>query len=384
MKSLTPYNCQNINQDDINSVIKVLKSSLITQGEEVLKFEKKISDYVKSKYALTFNSATSALQVALLSLNVKKNDIIWTSVNTFVATANAATCLGAKVDFIDINLKDYNLDIDLLEKKLKNSKNNNLPKVVIPVHFAGYPSNMKKLFKLSKIYNFKIIEDASHALGSYHDLNKVGSCKYSDICIFSLHAVKMITTGEGGILSTNNKNSFELAQSLRSHGITRNIKKFKKKIFHKWYYEQQHLGFNYRLTDFQAALGSSQLSRLDFFVKKRNDLANIYFSNLKCAGVLLPKYEEYIKSSFHLFVVRFENKKKRDGVFEFLRKKNIICNFHYIPIYLHPYYQKMNFKKNYCPKSELYFDTALSLPLFVNLKKNKILEICNFIKKFIN
>ena len=346
--------------------------------------KKKISDYVKSKYALTFNSATSALQVALLSLNVKKNDIIWTSVNTFVATANAATCLGAKVDFIDINLKDYNLDIDLLEKKLKNSKNNNLPKVVIPVHFAGYPSNMKKLFKLSKIYNFKIIEDASHALGSYHDLNKVGSCKYSDICIFSLHAVKMITTGEGGILSTNNKNSFELAQSLRSHGITRNIKKFKKKIFHKWYYEQQHLGFNYRLTDFQAALGSSQLSRLDFFVKKRNDLANIYFSNLKCAGVLLPKYEEYIKSSFHLFVVRFENKKKRDGVFEFLRKKNIICNFHYIPIYLHPYYQKMNFKKNYCPKSELYFDTALSLPLFVNLKKNKILEICNFIKKFIN
>lgn len=374
-----PYNSQNINSKDIANVVKVLRSNFITQGKETLKFENKLSKLVKSKYAVTTNSATSALLISLLSLGVKKGDAVWTVPITFAATSNAILNAGGLVDFVDIDLKNYNIDFKKLEEKIINTKISLRPKIVIPIHFAGNPYNMKELFLLSKKYNFKIIEDASHALGGKYKDTFIGSCKFSDITVFSTHAVKMITTGEGGVITTNKKNIYEKSMLLRSHGIVKDIKKMIKKRNPSFYYEQHDLGFNFRMTDFQAALGLSQLNRLKQFVKRRNLIAKNYNNWLISNNIEHPKIDNDNLSSFHLYVVLFRNKYTRDKVYNFLKKNHIYSNLHYIPVYLHPYYRKLGFNKNYCMKSEAYYQRALSLPIFVNLKENQQKKICKLI-----
>ena len=279
---IIPYNRQHIDTSDIKLVNKVLKSNLITQGPNVGKFEKAIAKRVKSKYAVASNSATSSLHLACMAIGLKKGDWLWTSPNSFVASSNCGLLCGAKIDFIDINPRTYNLDVDRLEKKLvKAKKSKKLPKVVVPVHFAGLPCEMKKIFELSKKYKFKIIEDASHALGAKYNSEDIGNCKYSDIAVFSFHPIKMITTIEGGVATTNNQKYADQMSKLRTHGIVKEKFKMKRKKEGNWYYEQNDLGLNYRMNDVQAALGLSQLKKLNKFLKKRREIAKLYIKKLK-------------------------------------------------------------------------------------------------------
>ena len=385
---MIPYSKQLILNKDIQEVVKVLRSDFLTQGPMVKKFENKISNYVKSKYAVAVNSATSALHLSCLALGLKKNDIVWTSTNTFVSTANCALLCGAKVDFIDIDLEDYNLCIESLKNKLKiANKTNKLPKIIIPVHFAGRPCKMKEIFKLSKKYGFKIIEDSSHALGSEIYGQKIGSCKYSDLCVFSFHPVKNITTGEGGMVTTNNKVYSEKIEMLRTHGITKNKKIFKLKNPPPWHFEQLNLGLNYRMSDIAAALGISQLKSLKYFLRSRNKIAKFYDKKLNSYKLFLPKKDKTIKNAFHLYPIRTKGKNKRITrlrLFNYLRKKDIYVNIHYIPVHYHPYYKKIGFRKNDYPKMKSYYDSVLSLPVYPGLKENKISKIINYIKKILN
>ena len=318
-----------------------------------------------------------------MALGVKQGDYVWTSSNTFVASANCALLCGAKIDLIDIELNNYNLDVIKLEQKLiKAKKEDRLPKVIIPVHFAGYPCDMKKIFDLSKKFKFKIIEDASHALGSIYEKNKIGNCKFSEATIFSFHPVKIITTGEGGAITTNNNILNNKLRSLRTHGIVQNYSN-KKKILKKkpWFFFQTELGLNYRLTDIQASLGISQLKKIDKFLKIRNKISNIYDKELKNLPIQLPILSGKNYSSFHLYVILLK-KKNRDLLYKELLKKGYKTNIHYIPIYEHPYYKKFNFKKKNFQNNEIYFKNAISLPIFPNLSKIDISKIVMIIKKF--
>ena len=320
---MIPYSKQYISNDDINEVKKVLKSNFLTQGNVVKKFEEKISEYVGSKYAVAVSSASAGLHISCLALNLKKDDILWTVPNTFVASASCGLHCGAKIDFVDIDIKTKNISIDYLTEKLKISKKNNtLPKILIPVHFAGQPTLQEEIYYLSKKYNFKIIEDASHSLGSRRLNNKVGNCKWSNLTVFSFHPVKPITTAEGGVITTNDKRYYEDLKILRDHGILRDREKLKIKSY--WYYEQIKLGFNYRMNEIQAALGIGQLKKLDKFTNFRNKAANFYIKHLKGLPIYLPTIEQNNLSSFHLFVISFNEKKKSysyDNIFNKLRKK---------------------------------------------------------------
>ena len=382
MKKIIPYGKHNINRDDINSIVAALKSDFITQGDCVPKFEKAICNYTKSKFAVACNSATSALHIACKALNFKEGDILWTSPISFVASSNCALYLNGKVDFVDIDPSTFNLSIDSLKKKLKlASKAGRLPKILMPVHLGGLPSDMKEIKKLSKIYSFKIIEDASHAIGSRYNFHMTGDCTYSDACIFSFHPVKLMTTGEGGIVTTSSKKTYQMLEKYRSHGITKNPNQFKNPNKNLWYYEQQELGFNYRLTDFQAALGISQLNRLDKFIKKRQRIANWYKELLLDIDCQLPITETKSSiSSLHLFIIRV---KDRDKLFSYLRSHGILVNLHYIPIYMHPYYQeKFKFKATDFPKTEEYYKTAISLPIYYDLTKSDVRKVSNLIINF--
>ena len=373
-----PYGRQNINLDDIFSVVNTLKSDYLTQGPQIELFEKNVSKEVSSNHAITFNSATSALHVACLSLGLKKGDILWTSPITFVASANCALYCNAKVDFVDINPATGLICIADLRKKLINAKKKNLlPKIIIPVHLSGTSCDMREIFKLSKEFGFYVIEDASHAIGGVYENNLVGSCKFSDITIFSLHPVKIITSAEGGIATTNNLKLAHKMKLLRSHGITKNKSEFINKDPDDWSYEQQKLGFNYRMPDILAALGLSQLKRLNSFIKERNKIYLNYkefFSSLPISFLEIPNN---IKSSHHLLVIRLQknDKKFQRHIFKIMRENNIGVQIHYNPVHLQPYYKKLGFKKGLFPNSESYASDVISLPIFPGLKKSQIKRV---------
>jgi len=377
------YSEQNIDHKDISNVIKTLKSDLITSGPNILKFEKNLSKKVNSKHCVVFNSATSALHSACLALGLKENDWLWTSANSFVASANCGLYCGAKIDFLDIELETFNIDLQKLEIKLQKAKKKKLlPKIIVPIVFAGQPYDIDYLISLSKKYQFKILEDASHGLGAKYKKKNIGSNK-NIISVFSFHPVKMITTGEGGSAHTSNTKYYNIMKSISSHGIIRKKKNLDHGINHLLY-EQKYLGFNYRLTDIQAALGISQLKRLNLFLKKRRDVAGIYNQHLNNKKLILPMEKKYAKSSFHLYVVLVNDVKKkvRNNLIRYLKKNKIFTNIHYKPIHLQPYFKKFGFKKGDFKKAEEYYERAISLPIHPNLKKKQVMMIIKKINNF--
>ncbi|MBT3592413.1 MAG: UDP-4-amino-4,6-dideoxy-N-acetyl-beta-L-altrosamine transaminase [Hellea sp.] len=370
---MIPYGKQDINQADIDSVVSVLKSDFLTQGPQTPAFEKYVSDYCGASSAVAVNSATSALHIACLALGLGKGDWMWTSPNTFVASANCGLYCGANVDFVDIDPKTYNLCAEELEKKLIQArKDNNLPKLVIPVHFAGQSCNMKKISSLSKEYGFSVIEDASHAIGGRYRGKSIGCCQYSDITVFSFHPVKIITTAEGGLATTNDPSLAVKMKSLRNHGITRDVSLMVSASEGDWYYEQLALGFNYRMTELQGALGLSQMKRLDEFVARRHECQEYYDELLCDVSVVTPFQSPDSYSSLHLYPILLDQgqvNKSREQVFKELRASGIGVNVHYIPVHMQPYYKDRGFKKGDFPKSENYYKSVISIPLFQSLTK---------------
>ena len=370
---MIPYGRQDINEDDIKAVVEILRSDFLTQGPTVPRFEEKLCKYTGSDYAVAVNSCTSALHIACLALDLGQDDILWTSPITFVASANCALYCGASIDFVDIDPDTALMSVDKLREKLEFAeKKGKLPKIIIPVHFAGQPCDMEEIYNLSKQYGFKIIEDAAHAIGAKYQNELVGNCRYSDITVFSSHPVKIITTGEGGAALTNNLKLSERMELLRSHGITRDPSKMQKCSNNSWYYEQIELGLNYRMTDIHAALGNSQLDRLDKYVLQRSKIASWYDEKFKDIDVnpLLQKLNR--SSSHHLYVVIFNGGlQERNKIYANLRECDIEVNLHYIPVYRHPYYKLKNFK-GFFPAAEYYFNNAITLPLFPGLKQSEL------------
>jgi len=382
---MIPYGKQDINQADIDSVVNVLKSDFLTQGPQVPLFEKTVSDYCGSEYAVVANSATSALHIACMALNLGKGDYLWTSPNTFVASANCGLYCGAQVDFVDIDPLTYNLSSLELEKKLIQAKQDNkLPKIVIPVHFAGQSCDMQKIHSLSKEYGFKIIEDASHAIGGKYLDQPIGGCQYSDITVFSFHPIKIITTAEGGLATTNDKELLTRMQLFRSHGVTRDPELMNKETEGGWYYQQVELGFNYRMTELQAALGVSQMERLDEFVALRHQRQVRYDKLLKGLPIVVPYQSLDSYSALHLYPIQLELEnisKSHTQVFDELRQKGLGVNLHYIPVHIQPYYEKMGFSRGDFPEAEKYYSRAISIPIFQGLTIEIQDEVVNALKK---
>ena len=385
LNQLLSYGSQTIDKKDIAGVVKVLKSSHLTQGKKTPLFEKKISNYVNSKYAVAVNSGTSGLHISCLALGLSNKDIVWTVPNSWVASANCASLCGASVDFVDIDLDTLNISISKLESKLKKAKKNKLPKILIPVHFAGNPCNQEKLFRLSKKYKFKVIEDAAHALGSKNKGRMIGSCYFSDLTVFSFHPLKSITTGEGGMITTNNKTLYERLLLLRSHGLTKENKKLRIKKFHKWYYEQQSLGYNYRMSEIEAGLGLTQLNKIKKFLSKRNVLAKKYLFKLKDINLNFQRINRLSYCSFHLFIIMFPNKKRiinnYDKIFREFHKNKIAVMLHYFPIHLHPFYKKKGFKNGDFPMTENYAKRSFSIPIYPSMSFSQQSKVISIIKK---
>ena len=365
---MIPYGKQDITKADIDSVVSVLKSNFLTQGPQVPAFENALMKATGADYALAVNSATSALHIACLALELGKGDILWTTPITFVASANCGLYCGATVDYVDIDPATYNLCPKALEQKLVLAKKEGkLPKVVVAVHLCGQPCDMKAIHALSIEYGFKVIEDASHAIGGRYLEQPIGSCEYSDITVFSFHPVKIVTTAEGGAALTNSKTLADKMALYRSHGITRDEALMENASHGGWYYEQIDLGFNYRMTELQAALGVSQMSRLSEFVSARHQLAARYYEKLAELPITLPYQLPNTYSGLHLYVIRLnlsEISKTHKEVFDALREQGIGVNLHYIPVHLQPYYQKMGFKQGDFPNAENYYSNAISLPMF--------------------
>lgn len=366
-----PYGHQDINQADIDAVVEVLHSDWLTQGPTISCFERKVAEYCGVQYAVALSSATAALHLACLAVDLGEHDWLWTSPNTFVASANCGRYCGAQVDFVDIDPLTYNLSIAALETKLiQAERNHQLPKVVIPVHFAGQSCEMDKIAGLAQRYQFTVIEDASHALGGSYLGKKVGSCEFSDMTVLSFHPVKIITTGEGGMILTNRLDLYEKLLLLRSHGVTRDPQQMTISSPGAWYYQQIDLGYNYRLTDIQAALGISQLARLDQFVTRRRELVARYHEHFANLPLILPQESAGVYSAYHLYVIKLklnEISKTRRQIFDRLRAADILVNVHYIPVHTQPYYQQFGFKIGDFPNAEQYYEAAISLPLFPSL-----------------
>ena len=376
-----PYGRQDISQADIDSVTEILKSDFLTQGPQVPLFEKIVSDYCGAEYGVAVNSATSALHIACLALRLGRGDWLWTSPNSFVASANCGLYCGAKVDFVDIDPKTYNLCTKELEKKLIQAKQDNkLPKIVIPVHFAGQSCDMKKIHSLAEEYGFKIIEDASHAIGGKYLDQLIGSCQYSDITVFSFHPVKIITTAEGGLATTNDKELMTRMQLFRTHGVTRDSQLMTKESEGGWYYQQVDLGFNYRMNELQAALGVSQMERLEKFVSMRHQFQQRYDELLKNLPFIVPHQSPHSYSALHLYPILIDlNKvsKTREQIFNELRELGIGVNVHYIPIHTQPHFQKLGFQEGDFPNVEAYYDKEISIPMFSALsieQQNFVIE----------
>ena len=376
---MIPYGRQDISEADIEAVVAVLRSDFLTQGPVVPAFEHAVADHCGAKYAVAVNSATSALHIACAALGVTKGDSVWTSPITFVASTNCALYCGATVDFVDIDPRTYNLSVECLAEKLKRAATQGkLPKVVIAVHLSGQPCDMAGIRALSEQYGFKVIEDASHAIGGKYRGEPIGNCRYSDITVFSFHPVKLITTGEGGMAVTNDAALGGRMARLRSHGITREPSEMTHLPDGPWYYQQIELGFNYRLTDFQAALGLSQMTRLDSFVEKRRALAKHYDEMLADLWVTTPYEHPDSYSAMHLYIVRLKRDRIAFGqreIFERLRSSGIGVNLHYIPIYRQPMYAAMGFDRNAFPEAEAYYAEAMSLPLFPTLTSSQQGEV---------
>jgi UDP-4-amino-4,6-dideoxy-N-acetyl-beta-L-altrosamine transaminase len=374
------YGKQSINQDDIDAVVDVLRSDFLTQGPIVPKFETELCNYTGANHAVAVNSCTSALHIACLSLGLEPGDILWTSPITFVASANCALYCGASVDFVDIDFDTALMSVSHLKNKLERAKKDGkLPKIVVPVHFSGQSCDMQEIHDLSIQYGFYIIEDAAHAIGGTYKDEKIGCCKYSDITVFSFHPVKIITTGEGGAVLTNNSKLANKMKLLRSHGITRDTSQMKNESRGAWYYEQIELGYNYRMTDMQAALGVSQLNVIDKFLSKRAEIANYYdksFSNTKALPLLVKTDRN---SSNHLYVIRV-SKEIRNTLFDKLIEAGIGVNLHYIPVYKQPYFES---SKNFS-ESEKYYESAISIPIFPLLSEHQTKYISNTIIDTLN
>ena len=385
---MIPYGRQDINQQDINAVIEVLKSDFLTQGPQVPAFEQAIMEACDAKYAVAVNSATSALHIACLALGLGNDDWLWTTANTFVASANCALYCGAKVDFVDIDPRTYNLCAKQLEKKLiAAQKVGKLPKIVIPVHFSGQSCDMQAIHNLAKKYGFKVIEDASHAIGGKYQDAAIGNSRYSDITIFSFHPVKIVTSAEGGAAVTNRADLAEKMLLLRSHGITRDEALMTQDMDGPWYYQQIVLGFNYRMTELQAALGLSQMQRLEEFVIKRKELASRYDNLLNDLPITLPWQHLDSYSARHLYVIRLQlgqiNTTHLD-VFNALRAAGVLVNLHYIPVHMQPYYQKMGFESGQFPEAEKYYKEAISIPLFSAMTEGQQDTVCSTLRTILS
>ncbi len=378
---MIPYGRQEIIQSDIDTVVEVLKSDFLTQGPMVPRFEKTVAEHCNVKHALAVNSATSALHIACLALELGPGDWLWTSPITFVASANCGLYCGAQVDFVDIDARTYNLCPQALERKLVVAESEGrLPKVVVPVHLCGQSCDMHAIHALSKRFGFKIIEDASHAIGGKYMGEPIGNCRYSDITVFSFHPVKIITTAEGGMALTNCAEVANKLALFRSHGITRDPVQMTHEADGPWYYQQIELGFNYRMTELQAALGLSQMGRLKSYVARRHELASRYDELLAELPVIKPWQHPDSYSALHLYVIRLQMHQVTHShlqVFTSLREQGIGVNLHYIPVYTHPYYQAMGFDPLDFPEAQRYYAEAISLPLFpmmTNRDQNEVVK----------
>lgn len=382
------YGKQDVTAEDIAAVVDVLKSDLLTQGPVVPEFEKAVCEFTSAKNAIAVNSATSALHVACMALDLGPGDCLWTCPNTFVATSNCAVYCGASVDFVDMDPNSYNISIEQLKNKLVIAeKNNTLPKILVPVHLSGQSCEMQEIKKLSIQYGFKIIEDASHAIGGFYKDAPIGNCHYSDIAIFSFHPVKIITTGEGGMALTNDAKLANRMRQHRSHGITSDTSEMMDRPKNElWNYQQIRLGYNYRMTDIAASLGLSQIKRLNNIIKQRHRIASYYNQQLSSMPLRLPWQHPDSFSSYHLYIIRLnlnQINKSHPQIHDELRDNGILVNMHYIPVYRHPYYEKMGFVKGYCPESERYHEEALSIPMYPTLSLDEQELVIETLKKVI-
>lgn len=373
---MIPYGRQEISEADVEAVCQVLRSDYLTQGPVVPAFERAVADYCRAVDAVAVNSATSALHIACLSLDLGPGDWLWTSPNTFVASANCARYCNANVDFVDIDAKTYNLCPGKLEEKLHSAKKTStLPKIVVPVHFAGQPCDMARIHELGNEYGFSIIEDASHAIGASYDGIKVGSCTHSDITVFSFHPVKIITTGEGGMCVSNDPRLLNKMKKLRTHGITSDASEMHERPNDEiWNYQQIDLGMNYRMTDIEAALGLSQLRRIDQFISLRSDIAKRYDALLKSLPLTTPWQLPGTASSYHLYPICVEKSlggPTQRAVYDGLRRRGIAANLHYIPVHRQPYYEQLGFRLGDYPDAELFHRRVVSLPIFPSLKTSQ-------------
>lgn len=376
------YGHQHITEKDIQAVERVLHSDWLTQGPAIEAFEKKVANYCGAKYAVAVTNATSALHIACKAADLGEGDVLWTSPITFTASANCGRYCGADVDFVDIDDKTYNVSVAELRHKLEAVVKK--PKVVIPVHLAGQSCDMEAIKALADEYGFKIIEDASHATGADYKNTKVGSCRYSDMTVFSFHPVKIVTTGEGGIVLTNNKELYEKLKLYRSHGITRDSDLMTQEADGPWYYQQIELGFNYRMTDIQAALGCSQMDSLDEFVARRRYLVKRYNEKLKNLPLRTPYQDEATNPSWHIYIIRVDFTKvklSKKEIFARMRDRGIALNLHYIPVHTQPYYQKLGFQKGDFSVSEKYYEEAITLPLYYDLTDEQQDEVIEALKE---